>query len=374
MLTCVAACAFGLTGLVARELRALGFAPKPEGDFVRFQADAAGLARACLWLRTADRVQVLVGEFPAGSYDALFDGLRALPWRDYVPRNARLPVSARCVRAVLMSPADCQAVGKRALVEALGGGRLPETGPRFGVELSLRGEQCRVLLDACGAGLHKRGYRQLTGPAPVKETLAAAILSFSGWRPELPLLDPMCGTGTFLIEAALMAGNRAPGLERGFDAESWPIAGAAPFQAAREEARAALRPGETLLQGTDIDGNALAMARESARRAGVTGIRFQQADVSQAARSREPGMLVTNPPYGKRLLEERNLQPLYRKLGGLWAALPGYSAHVFTAYPDFERYFGRRAASTQKLYNGPLLCRLYHYGADAPRPRTKAVK
>ena len=372
-LTLIATSAFGLEAVVARELRALGYEDLRVTDGrIAFEADAAAIARTNLWLRSADRVLLQLGEFEAPDFGVLFDETKALPWSDWLPEDAAFPVRARTVRSALHSPPHCQSIVKKAMVESLKGryGRevFPETGATFQIDVVVRKDVATLALDTSGAGLHKRGYRDFVGAAPLKETLAAALLQLTFWKRDRPLADPFCGSGTIPIEAALIARNRAPGLQRDFAAESWPGLPTELWESAREEARSLQTSGPVhrVIAG-DADERALRLARRHARAAGVEeDIHFQRQDVSELSSPRSYGCIVTNPPYGARLEDPSAVEPAYRGLATALARLETWSCYVLTAHPAFEALIGRRADRRRKLYNGRIEC-TYHQ-LHGPRP------
>jgi putative N6-adenine-specific DNA methylase len=366
----IATAAFGLEAVVAREVRNLGYPEvQVENGRVTFAGDLAAIARANLWLRTADRVLVKLGSFPAPTFDALFEGTLALPWSEWLPAEAAFPVAGKAVRSALHSVPAVQSVVKKALVEHLRRkthrALLPETGPTYPVAVSLLKDEATLTLDTTGAGLHKRGYRREAGQAPLKETLAAALLLLSRWRPGTPLVDPCCGSGTFPIEAALLGRNIAPGLQRRFAAETWPQAPATLWESARAEARDLIdRAVELDLAGYDLDPEAVALAGRHAQEAGVEdALRFAVQDLAGLRLPPGPGEVLCNPPYGERLGDVSAAEALYRHLGRLQRESPGWSFFVLTAHPDFERLFGRRSTKARKVYNGRLECQYLHFPA-----------
>lgn len=378
-----ATCAFGLEALVAGELHRLGVQvgdPKPDGPgLVRFAGGVEAIAAANIRLRTAERVYLRVVEAEAPDFDALFESVRGAPWARWIPADGSFPVRFRAVRSWLTSlPAGTRAV-KRAVVESLLAGHaareLPETGAAFALEARLVGDRLSIGLDTTGEALHRRGYRAVnSGPAPLKQTLAAALVWLSGWRPGRPLIDPFCGTGTIPIEAAWIATNRAPGRDRAFAAEAWPTVGAQVFSLARDAAREQerLAPEGTHIAGYDRDEQAVATARTHAERAGVAElIHLQQRDVAELRSKHEHGVVVTNPPYGLRLDDRAAAEALYRALPGILQRLPTWSHAILTAHDGFERLVGQEATKRRKLYNGPVRCTLYVFqpqtsGAQSP--------
>lgn len=372
----VATASFGLEAVVQRELRGLGHEDlRTENGRVHFRGDFAAMCRANLWLRAADRVLVHMGTFPARTFEELFEGTKALPWKDWIPEGGSFPVDGRSVRSQLSSVPTCQSIAKKAIVESLRPGRgkgwLEESGPNFGIEVSLTADMATLTIDTTGDGLFRRGYRHPQATAPLKETMAAGLILLSYWNAERPLMDPMCGTGTLLIEAAWIANERAPGLGREFAAEEWPWIPQQVWQDARDEAKAREKKQDLVLIGLDIDRHELSKAEASARRAGLERvIHFECADLSDFTTDLEYGCLITNPPYGERLGgDEEDLHQLYRTLSKVLRPLDTWSKYIFTAYPDLERDFHRKAERRRKLYNGGIPCTYYQYlGPRPPRP------
>ncbi len=368
-ITLIATAKFGLEAVVRRELEALGFVDTvvSEGR-VAFVATPDAIPRANLWLRCAGRVQLQLGEFTAVTFDELFEQTRALPWEQWIPADGRFPVNARSVRSALQSERSCQAIVKKAVVERLaaahGVDELPETGDDYGIQVTIRKDQALLTLDTSGDGLHKRGYRAQAGDAPLTETLAAALVLLSFWDKERLLIDPMCGSGTILIEAAMIGRNMAPGLRRGFASESWPAVGEAAWQAARAEAEAAVdRSGELSLFGYDKDAAVIEIARQNAALAGVgDDIVFEVKDVHDLWIDREYGILISNPPYGRRLADFQTVNEIYITLHKMLRKKTGWSVYVLTADRKFPDYFKRaRPDRVRKLYNGPIRVEYYQY-------------
>lgn len=364
---------FGLESVVARELKALGYEPKTiQPGRILFHGLEPDVARANLWLRAADRVLLRLGTFPAKDFGELFDRTYALSWEEWIPADAAFPVTGRSIKSQLSSVPACQKIVKKAVVEKLkaayGVEWFAETGPKCSIEVALLGDQATLTLDTSGPGLHKRGYRRLAGKAPLKETLAAALVLLSFWRPERPLVDPFCGSGTIPIEAALIGRNIAPGLHRWFVAETWPRLPVAVWQAAREEARDLVKPDlpERII-GTDIDDEALSLARHHAAMAGVEKeIHFQHRSFADLRSSREYGCVICNPPYGQRVGEGRQIESLYRSMPMVLRRLKTWSHYILTSYPDFEALVGQKADRRRKLYNGRIQCTYYQF--FGPRP------
>lgn len=368
-----AACAVGLEAIVARELAGLGHETKITGTGrIAFDGDEAALCRANIWLRTADRVLVRLGAFQATDFGQLFDQTHALPWEEWLGRDAAFPVSGRSAKSQLTSVPACQRIVKKAIVEKLrrahGTATLPETGAEYPIEVALLEDQATLTLDTSGASLHKRGYRTLVGEAQLKETMAAALVLLSFWRPDRPLIDPFCGSGTIAIEAAMIGRNLAPGLRRSFSAENWPCIAARHWHAAREEARDLSRPAlPQRIIGTDIDFEALALARYHAAQAGVADdIHFQQKDFRDLSSGKEFGCVICNPPYGERIGQPDDLAALYASMPLVLRKLPTWSHYILTAFADFERLVGRQADRRRKLYNGRIECTYYQFHGPKP--------
>lgn len=369
----IATATFAMEAVVARELKALGYEDiSVENNQVSFRADEEAIARTNLWLRVADRVKLVMGRFQATSFDALFEQTKNLPWEVWLPANACFPVQGKSVKSQLFSVSDCQAIVKKAIVERLKQKYrrqwFAEDGPLFPIEVALLKDVVTLTIDTSGEALHKRGYRQLVSQAPLRETMAAGLISLSFWHPDRPFLDPFCGSGTLPIEAALIGRNIAPGLRRNFAAEQWPRLPRKIWQRARQEAEAAIdweRPLE--IMGTDVDGEILKAARQNAKRAGVfDDIHLQQMPVSEVRSSKRYGVMITNPPYGERLSDRKGVVQLYKELAATIEPLNTWSFYILTAFPEFERVFGRVADRRRKLYSGDLLCQYYQF--YGPRP------
>jgi len=369
----VATSTFGLEAVVVRELEALGYqARSTQTGRIDFAGDQAAIARSNLRLRCADRVFVRVAAFEAADFDTLFEAVGEIAWENWIGPDDAFPVSGRSVKSTLSSVPAVQRTVKKAIVERLmrvhGVTQLPESGPVVAVEIALLKDSAVLLLDTSGAGLHKRGYRDLVGVAPLRETLAAALVDLSFWKRGKPLVDPFCGSGTIAIEAAMAGRNIAPGLSRTFAAEDWPVLGEEMWTRAHEEARDLELPdlGERIV-ATDIDEAALSLARRHAERAGVAAdIHFQRLAFSEVSSSREYGCLVTNPPYGVRLDDNDEVRRLYESMNEVFARLPTWSFFVLTSWRDFERILGRRADRRRKLYNAQIECTYYQF--HGPRP------
>lgn len=372
----IATATFGLEAVVAREVKDLGYGDvSVENARVTFSGDEAAICRTNLWLRSADRVLVKMGEFKAVAFEELFEQSRALPWTDWLPENAAFPVEGKSIKSQLHSVPDCQAIVKKAVVEKMKEKYrrqwFEENGPRYTIEVALLKDVVTLTIDTSGAGLHKRGYRKLGSQAPLKETLAAAMIQLSYWRPERTFIDPLCGSGTIPIEAALIGLNMAPGLQRKFAAESWPGIPEKAWKQAREEAKDLIRPDRAVhILGSDMDGEALSLARYHARQAGVEGkVFFQKLPLSEIRSRQKYGCVICNPPYGERLGEVSQAERLYREMGDTFRPLDTWSFYVLTSHPEFERLFGRRADKKRKLYNGRIQCNYYQFhGPRPPKP------
>ena len=360
-------CLFGLEGLVGDELRRLDLPNvQTENGRVLFSGGADALAAANLRLRMGERVLLRLGRFPARSFEELFQGVRALPLEEFLPKDAKFPVKGHCLNSQLHSVPDCQAIIKKAAVERLGKhyglSWLPETGALYQIQFSIMKDVCEVFLDTTGAGLHKRGYRAVGNDAPLRETLAAALVTLARYRGRDFFWDPFCGSGTIVIEAALIALNRAPGLSRSFSAQGWGFVPDTAWEQARQAARDAEFRGEYRILGSDNDPDSLNIAISNAKKAGVGKlIRFEEADATKRSLPAETGVIVCNPPYGERMLEQRSAQRLYQALGRHLRCADGWGKFIISSEPEFEHYFGRRADKKRKLYNGMIQCNLFQY-------------
>jgi putative N6-adenine-specific DNA methylase len=374
----IATTTFGLEAVVSRELKALGYEDQTVADGrVTFRAAPEAICRANLWLRSADRVVIKMGEFEAADFGTLFDRCAALDWARWIPENGQFPVSGKSVRSQLHSVPDCQALVKKAIVEKLKQTHrvawFAENGPLFAVQVSLLKDVATLTLDTTGPGLHKRGYRTLSGPAPLKETLAAALIQLSFWTAARPLLDPFCGTGTIPIEAALWARNRAPGLARRFAADDWPALDRRLWHEAREEAQdRVLRNGSLAIVGSDIDEASLGMARKHARQAGVEAdLRFERRDFVDVVPQGDYGCLIGNPPYGERSGDLGAAEDLARATAMVARRFDTWSFYLLSALENYEQLCGRHADRRRKLYNGRIACTYYQFhGPRPPRPVT----
>ena len=368
MLTFAIPCLFGLEGLVGDEVRRLGLREvQVENGRVLCRGTLADLPRLNINLRCGERVLLLLASFPARSFEALFQGAAAVPWEEFIPRDGQFPVKGHALDSQLHSVPDCQKIVKKAAADRLGHAwglsRLPETGAKYQIQFALLKDQCSLYLDTTGPGLHKRGYRAVGVEAPLRETLAAAMVTLSRFRGKDPFRDPFCGSGTIAIEAALIAKNRAPGLERSFDAQKWGCVDSRHWLDAAGEAMDREYEGPYDIWGGDIDPKGVRIARENAVKAGVEElVRFEVADAARLRCSGEYGQIVTNPPYGERLLEKQEAEELYRMFGGVYRAVPPkWRVLVITSHPEFEKFFGRKADKKRKLYNGMIKCDLYQF-------------
>lgn len=372
-----AAAASGTEAALKRELVALGYEPSgAEYGRIRFQGDMRDAARANVFLRTAGRVRIELARFPARSFDELYDGVRALPWRDIMGAHAALTVTARSIHSALFSLSDIQRVTKKAAADSLAAAyglrTLPEDGVRYSVEAGIADDVLTLALDTSGEGLHKRGYRTLVGAAPIRETLAASIIAMSFWRPDRAFADPFTGSGTFPIEAAMIAAGMAPGENRHFAFERFEFAPPV-LRDVLEEARAGHVPSPKAdIVASDISADAIKMARLHAKKAGVDGlIRFSVADAADFVSDRSHGVLFANPPYGERLMGRRELEEMCRGFGRAFSALDEWSAFVITSMRSFEKYFGRKADKKRTLYNSEIECSLLRFPGAPPAKEDK---
>lgn len=372
-----AAAASGTEAAVKRELVALGYEPSgAEYGRIRFAGDMRDAARANVFLRTAGRVRIELARFPARSFDELYDGVRALPWRDIMGAHAALTVTARSIHSALFSLPGIQRVTKKAAADSLSAAyglrTLPEDGVRYSVEAGIADDVLTLALDTSGEGLHKRGYRTLVGAAPIRETLAASIIAMSFWRPDRAFADPFTGSGTFPIEAAMIAAGMAPGENRHFAFERFEFAPPV-LRDVLEEARAGHVPSPKAdIVASDISADAIKMAGLHAKKAGVDGlIRFSVADAADFVSDRSHGVLFANPPYGERLMGRRELEEMCRGFGRAFSALDEWSAFVITSMRSFEKYFGRKADKKRTLYNSEIECSLLRFPGAPPAKEDK---
>lgn len=376
----IAPCHFGMEAVLKREIIDLGYEiSQVEDGRVTFVGDDEAICRANIFLRTAERVLVKVGSFRAETFEELFQGTKAIAWEEYIPQDGKFWVAkASSIKSRLFSPSDIQSIMKKAMVERMKGAygleRFPETGSSYPLRVFLYKDMVTVGIDSTGESLHKRGYRTLTSKAPITETLAAALILLTPWNRDRILVDPFCGSGTFPIEAAMMAANIAPGMNRSFLSEDWKnlIPRKCWYEAMDEAHEMVDDTVEVDIQGYDIDGEIVKAARANAEAAGVGHmIHFQQRPLSALSHPKKYGFLITNPPYGERIEEKENLPALYREIGERFKALDSWSAYMITAYEDAEKYMGRKADKNRKIYNGMMKTYFYQFlGPKPPRRKT----
>ncbi|HFI0305556.1 TPA: class I SAM-dependent RNA methyltransferase [Streptococcus suis] len=367
----IATAAAGLEAVVGREIRELGYDCQVENGRVRFQGDVKSIIETNLWLRSADRIKIVVGSFPARTFEELFQGVFALDWENYLALGSKFPISkAKCVKSKLHNEPSVQAISKKAVVKKLQkhfsrpeGVPLQEVGAEFKIEVSILKDVATVLIDTTGSSLFKRGYRVEKGGAPIKENMAAAILQLSNWYPDKPLIDPTCGSGTFCIEAAMLAKNMAPGLKRSFAFEEWPWVDEELIAQARKNAQAAVKSDLVLdIAGSDIDARMVEMAKKNAFAAEVDqDIVFKQMRLQDLHTDKINGVIISNPPYGERLLDDEAIIKLYQEMGQTFEPLKTWSKFILTSDEQFEQRFGKQADKKRKLYNGTLKVDLYQF-------------
>lgn len=377
----IAPCHFGLEAVLKREILDLGYEiSEVEDGRVTFYGDADAICRANIFLRTAERILLKVGSFRAVTFEELFDKTKELPWEDYIPQNGKFWVAkAASVKSKLFSTSDIQSIMKKAMVrrmqECYRVEWFPENGASYPVRVFLMKDIVTVGIDTTGISLHKRGYREVSGKAPITETLAAALIMLTPWRKDRILVDPFCGSGTFPIEAAMMAANIAPGMNRSFLSEKWDnlIAKKNWYDVIDEANDMICDDVEVDIQGYDVDSSVIKIARRNAREAGVDHlIHFQERDVKDLNHPKKYGFIITNPPYGERLEDKKDLPDLYRAFGESFKRLDSWSAYMITSYDDAERYFGRKADKNRKIYNGML--KTYYYQFLGPKPPKRKEK
>lgn len=377
----VATAAAGLEAVVGREIRDLGIDCQVDNGKVRFQGDVRTIATTNLWLRAADRIKIVVGEFPARTFEELFQGVYKLDWENYLPLGAKFPISkAKWVKSKLHNEPSVQAISKKAVVKKLQkvyhrpeGVPLQENGAEFRIEVSILKDKATVMIDTTGASLFKRGYRVEKGGAPIKENMAAAIIELSNWYPDKPFIDPTCGSGTFCIEAAMIGMNIAPGFNRDFAFEEWNWVDADLVQQVRDEAEEKANYDIELdISGFDIDGRMIDIAKKNAEEAGLADvIKLKQIRLQDLKTDKINGVIVSNPPYGERLLDDKAVDILYNEMGQTFAPLKTWSKFILTSDEQFERKYGSQADKKRKLYNGTLRVDLYQfYGERVKRSVT----
>ena len=357
----VATAAAGIEALVGKELRTLGYDCQVENGKAYFNGNDYDIAKTNIYLRTADRIKIVFGQFTTKTFDSLFEQTKALPWEQILPVDAEFPVSGKSVKSTLHSVPNCQSIVKKAIVNRLSAAyarrtHLPETGALYPIEVSILKDVVTLTIDTSGTSLFKRGYRTEKGGAPLKENMAAALVMLTNWFPDKPFYDPCCGSGTIPIEAALIGLNIAPGLNRSFAAEKWTFFDPKAFDTVRQEAKKEIRTDITLdILGADIDGSMIEIAKQNAIKAGVSEhIEFKQMQLKDFRTKKENGVLVANPPYGDRLLSEEQAQNIYRQMGQTYEPLETWSKYILTSDLSFEEHYGKQATKKRKLYNGAI--------------------
>lgn len=376
-------CHFGLEAVLKREIYDLGYEiTKVEDGRVTFEGDEEAICRANIFLRTAERVMIQVGRFKATTFEELFQGIKNLPWEEYIPEDGKFWVKkASSINSKLFSPSDIQSIAKKAMVERMKQNYhkewFKEDGAAYPVRIFLLKDEVTVALDTSGDSLHKRGYRTMTSKAPLTETLAASLIMLTPWRKDRILVDPFCGSGTFPIEAAMIAANIAPGMNRDFTAEEWTnlIDRKLWYECVKEAEDMIDTTVKVDIQGYDIDGDVIKAARENAKRAGVEHmIHFQQRAVADLSHPKKYGFIITNPPYGERLEDKADLPDLYTQIGQAYQRLDSWSMFLITSYTDTEKYIGRKADKNRKIYNGMLKTYFYQFlGPKPPKKRNKEI-
>lgn len=375
MYTLIATTTFGIEAVTAKELKALGYEDlKVENGRVTFEGDEMDIAICNTWLRTAERLFIKVAEFKALSFEDLFQGTLAVDWGNLIPEDGNMHIIGKSVKSQLHSVPDCQGIVKKAVVESMkkkyASEWFSEEGPEYKIEVAILRDIVTLSIDTSGVGLHKRGYREYTGEAPLKETLAAALVLISNWDTSRVLADPLCGSGTIAIEAALIGKNIAPGINRKFACEDWPTMDADIWEQVREGARKTVNGDQIEILASDIDGNLLRTAGANAEKAGVKEfIKFQKIPMQSFTSRQKYGVIITNPPYGERLGEAAEVKKLHIDFGDMYRNLNEWSCYVITANGEFQKEFGQKADKNRKLYNGRLLCYYYQYIKDIPRQK-----
>ncbi|WP_047980075.1 THUMP domain-containing class I SAM-dependent RNA methyltransferase [Ornithinibacillus contaminans] len=364
----IATAAMGLESVVATEVKQLGYEVQVDNGKVIFDAPISAIPRCNLWLRTADRIKLVVGEFRATTFDELFEGTKALPWEDYISEEGQFPVAGKSVKSTLYSVPDCQKIVKKAIAERLKrkygmASKMPETGSLYKVEVSILKDTALLTIDTSGVGLHKRGYRVGQGEAPLKETMAAALLLLTNWRADYPLIDPFCGSGTIPIEAALIGQNIAPGFNREFASEDWGLIRSSYWDDAFQEAEDLANYDQKLeIIGSDIDHKMVQIADSNSKEAGLGElITWKQMQVSDLTIRQDNGYIIGNPPYGQRIGDQEAVQKIYQQLGAVMKNHPSWSVYILTAYEAFEKFYGQKATKKRKLFNGFIKTDYYQY-------------
>lgn len=363
----IATAKLGMESLVADEIRKLGYSEvQVKNGEVEFRGDARAIARCNLWLRTAERLFLKVAEFPCVTFDELYEQTLKVDWPNLIPENGFMHVDAKCVLSQILSRQSSQSIVKKAVVESMKRAYqkewFEESGPEYNIHIEFFKDVARLLLDTSGAGLHKRGYRALAGEAPLRETMAAAMVILSNWKPGTPLFDPCCGSGTLPIEAAMIGANIAPGFRRNFDSEKWPLVPPEVWATARKEVDDKILKSPFLVEGSDIDLSILATAQDNAKKSGAQPfVRFVQRDLKDFVPSEDSGIVVCNPPYGERLLDQQESEKLIRLMGQVFIQKKRWTYHILSPHPQFEKIFGRKAFRNRKVYNGKIKCYLYSF-------------
>ena len=364
----IATCAAGIESIVGNELKHLGYKVNVENGRVRFDGDVADIAKTNLWLRTADRIKIVVGEFTAKTFEELFQGVEGLNWEDFLPLDAEFPVAGKSQKSTLHNVPSVQAITKKAIVTKMSTvyhrrTKLPETGALYPIEVAINKDKVLITLDTTGSSLFKRGYRGNKGGAPLKENMAAALVLLARWYPEMPFVDPVCGSGTIPIEADLIGCNIAPGLNRNIAFEDWDCVDKDIIKQAREQSQAAIKKDIDLdISGYDIDGSMIEIAKENAVQAGVQDIvNFKQMAVKDFKTDKINGVIVANPPYGERLSDKEHVHQLYQQMGKLYQPLTSWSKYILTSDLQFEQFYGTKATKRRKLYNGSLRTDFFQY-------------
>lgn len=371
----VATAAMGLESIVADELKALGYTTRTENGKVYFEGDEKDIAKTNLWLRVADRVKIVVGKFSAKTFEQLFEGVRAIEWEKYLPVDAEFPVSGKSVKSKLFSVPDCQAITKKAIVERMKYyykrlGFLEETGAKYKIEVSILKDEATLTIDTSGAGLHKRGYRINQGEAPLKETLAAALVYISKWHPNRPFVDPFCGSGTIALEAAMIGQNIAPGYNRDFISEEWPWMKQKIWDEVRLEVEDIAKYDQPLqIFGSDIDHRMVEIAKTNAREAGFSDlISWKQMQVTDFTTHLTDGVMIGNPPYGERIGDKEVLEKMIRDMGHMMSQYPSWSVYMLSSMENFEALYGKKATKKRKLFNGFIKTDYYQFwGKRTPK-------
>ncbi|MBU0278933.1 class I SAM-dependent RNA methyltransferase [Gemella sp. zg-1178] len=364
----VATSPMGIEAIVAKEVQDLGYETKVENGRVYYSGDKRAIVRSNIWLRCADRVKIVVAKFPAYTFEELFEKTKVVEWDKFLPEDANFPVDGRSHKSKLFSVSDCQSIVKKAIVEKMKksyglSGWLKETGARYRLEIIMLNDEATILLDTSGEGLHKRGYREKQGVAPLKETLAAAMVKLTNWNGEVPFYDLFCGSGTLLIEAAMMAQNMAPGLNRKFDFEKWHWIPKNLVSEERNRAEEMIDYEKELeLYGSDINPKMIATAQNNVEEIGLAGvIEFKQMSVYDFVAKKEAGCVIANPPYGERLGEKQEVEKMYKFLGQALKDKEYWSLYILTSHKMFEHLYGKKASKRRKLFNGSIECTYYQY-------------